>query len=472
MGLRPQGLEYLTARLVSLLDPTQPPPMPRAAQEPLRELMADHLETVLQQTAADLRTRIFLVTRQQVQALRDMGTPETALELVQDLNATGMDPLNFQINTRLHLIMSVPTDDGWEAWWTRTALDSGGIRLPDGPQEPEPAVTAELSQAVRAIARTAAPHMPGCRYIARGILQGTVRTHIGWDYCKPRKSAIRLGPVIVVRRMVETLSNRLLLPQEEVPAPDDRTPEEILQELLGAGMKVEQDVGSINSLEELRDAIGANRLDLVDISPQGRVWSRRGIPYGTLVSSRDVPGSRFNDKLDPEHPRAGGIGPAEEKLITLAAPAHPGRNPRDNWTRNRNARALGFALRIPPDQVINYMTGESDDPQARHLGTCPMARDCPTQCGRMQREGEFPFPVNQDGRYNSCRYYRFLRDHQDASGVERENLAALNIQLAGRELAKHARDGDVRIVPTREPPERERWDEVPAPAHQAQATLF
>ena len=459
-----EGLDYLAARLRSLLDPAKMPPTPPQTDEPLRELMTEQLDTVLQQAANTIRPQIFLITRLQLQALEEMGADPEAIRFITSLNATGLDPLNYQINTRLRFLMGIPANGDWKTWWINQAVDHEGIHVKTGTDAPETAISQELTALVTAAARTALAHMPACIDIAREMAMGRGLPRTGREYAKPQKGTIKLGPVCVTRRMVEELAQRLLVDPSEVPEPDRRTPEEMLQELRQAGLRVEQDIGTVTSIEKLRNTIGSGCLDLVDINLHQRTWATKGIPYGNLISDRDIPGNRLGCKMDEENPILQELGPDETELIRMVVPAHPALNPRDNWTRNRNARALGFITMTPPDQVMAYMSGKSDDPVSRHLGVCPMAKICPTHCGKLQREGEFPFPINQDGRHTSCRYWRFLNEHRQMDREARERMAALNRQLALAELTRNAPGLEVRIVPGKNAGrEQKPWEEYEYP---------
>ena len=441
--------------------PQRPIDAPRpAAMWELHNQMQEGTLADIRELVARMRGRLFLLTDSQQQTLEGLDAP--GHEHVLQLMGLSM-PQDYGIRQLLDTIMkSIPEQPDWSQWWLHTALNPGpGIhQAARGENEADP-ITEVLTGIIRKIGQRALRDLPDHAGIAWEIAAGNLRPDYGRHYLRMQNERVPLAGVLTVYEMTRDLAARMLVPQEEIPR-RDLSPEEVQEELEQEGLDVLKDAGTITTLAALRRDIGMNTLDTITVNAGNRQWCSQKVPNGDRIAPWHLSQSNLEGKVietTPESPlgilpkiplEAAQPGSAEWELIKLTVPSHPGLNPRDNWTESRNARIVALLTGTTPEHVIIYMSGHTDHPVGINRPACPMAARCPTHCGIAQTEQTHAFPFTHDGRFDSCRYYRFLAKHQHDEPEKRESFADLNIQLTLRALIKENQRPHVRLAPTPE----------------------
>ena len=429
-----------------LLSPTSelhqnPDQQPRpAGMWELRNQTADLTRADVREACRELRQRLFILSADQTRLLQEINPAN-----IQDVLALRgrSKPRDFAIRQRLETIAdALPKDRDWKRWWIDTALEPGSGIQQQREQDP---VTETLDGVIRAIAQHALPSLPDHTDIAWHIAAGAVNSPVYAQYFQPQNERIPLASIIITRKMVLALAERLLVSPEQLPQ-DRLGPEELQEELELMGMETLRDTGTLTTLSQLREDIGNRALDAISISPETRLWCRQNVPGNDAIVPWTQPHTPTSGKM-PQDAGALEISGTEIELILLTAPSKPDLNPRDNWTTSQNARIAGYLTRTTPEHVTLYMSGQINQARGIPREQCPLAQSCPTYCGQAQARGEFPFPMNQDGRYENCRYYRFLNQHGQADPTVRESFAQLSIQTTVRALTKLRRDREERLTP-------------------------
>ncbi len=411
-------------------NPSQPRP---TGMWELQNQTASLTRNEVREACRELRQRLFILSKAQTQLLQEINPPH-----LQDiLSLWGRSkPQDFSIRQRLETIgQTLPHDRDWRRWWIDTALQPGsGIQQPhhDNP------VAELLDQVIRTIAQHALPNMPNSSDIAWHIAAGAVQNPIYAKYFQPQTERVPLSSIIITQKMMHSLAERLLISPGQIPD-TGQTPEQIQDELETIGIETLRDTGTLTTLAQLREDIGTKGLDAISISPETRLWCRQNIPGNEAI----VPWRQHHAPTDgkmPPNASTEGIPGAEIELIILTAPSRPDLNPRDSWTTSQNARIAGYLTHTYPEHVTLYMSGQVNQTRGVPREQCPFAQKCPTYCGQAQTMGEFPFPMNQDGKYESCRYYQFLKQHGEAPPSVRDAFAQLSIQTTVRALAKRQRE--------------------------------
>ena len=410
----------------------------------LRNQMRESTLTNIRELVSRMRQSLFLLTDSQQQTLRDLDIPQ--LDELLSLVGRSM-PQDYQIRQRLDTIMnSIPGDRDWTQWWINTALNPGpGIHRPqDHDPETDP-VAGTLNQVIRKIGLRALQDLPSHTTIAWEIAAGNLRTSSGQHYLKLQNEQVPLAGVMTVYRLTRELAERMLVRPDEIPAANP-SPEQVQEELEQEGLDILRDAGTVTTLAALRRDIGVNTLDTITINIQNRQWVHQRVPNGDRIAPWHFTQSNLEGKI-PEPVPENGLGSAEWELIRITVPSHPELNSRDNWTQSRNARIVGYLTGTTPEHVIIYMSGETNHTTGITRPACPMASKCPTHCGIAQAQGTHTFPFTHDGKFESCRYHRFLKQHGNASPETREAFDNLNIQLTLRALIKDNQKKHVRLVP-------------------------
>ena len=413
----------------------------------LRNQMQQSTRADIRELVGRMRGRLFLLSDSQQQTLRDIQAPSLP-ELIS-LMGRSM-PGDYQIRQRLDTIMnSIPEDRDWTTWWINTALNPGpGIHRPQDHDPQTDPVSDALNGIIRRIGLHALREFPSRTDIAWQIAAGNLRKDSGKQYLQLQNERIPLAGVLTVHQLTRELAEKMLVLPAELPE-DNLSPEQVQAELEEEGLDVLRDAGTITTLAALRRDIGVNTLDALTINIMNRQWVHQRVPNGDRIAPWRISQSNLDGKT-PETMPENDLGSAELELLRLTAPSHPELNSRDNWTQSRNARIVAHLTGATPEHVIIYMSGHTDEPRGITREPCPMASRCPTHCGIAQTQGAHTFPFNQDGRFDSCRFYRFLKKHGDASPENREAFATLNIQLTLRALLKENQREHVRLAPHRD----------------------
>ena len=478
--MRPEtpGMKFLLQLARAQLDPDFPEPEPppgkpaRPGRNPadlvqLRRMMAERLTREIRSRLRRNSLRIFRLTPEQVHTLRTLGMPEGLVELLESLDCAMLLPTAYSVNRRLELIATLPGSSpelapDWQTWWLEASEENRGI--PEWDRNPEDDGAAlELDRAVRLAARAAGERMP-----APVDAFNHVRERGEWSSVYQRREPLGKNPVRLSHvwgRLDRAANLARGLGLEPEPVPD---PETVLESLGEAGTEVLRDMGTVGPLTELRRNLGGRDAALVEVNARDRLWWDREASQ-CAVRRRpwsDPRGTRL--WTEPGAEPAGDLSPEEWRLLGLTAPPHPGLSTEPDH-HDKLAQAAAFVNGTTVDHARAFLAGTRDNPERENPPACPRAGECPTHCGRLHREGTRSFPLTDDGRFESCGYWRFLESCGSLEPARRAPVAQARVEemekLAGRK-ARREQPAPEAATDTAPP------DEPATEPETAQASLF
>ncbi len=421
-GNPPETMAPLLDRIRQHYDPdaypkTETPAKPATGRPKsfaqLRTQMSGRTAMLLGERLRSLRFNLFYLTQGALRTLELLDAPERTKDEVRSLNYQVFHFENYPINDRLAVVAALPqTPEGeeegpdWTAWWLDHRDEHIGVHRPQDHDPKEDPVSERLNVLIAAMARAALPHLPSYLECARRLKED-----------EPRK-ALSLAAVCAAYSKTRLLANRIGVRTDFDPDPDQAA-----SELTGASLSFTKDLGFIKSLPELREERPAGGTEKVRTIISANLWHDRE----TLRTAPPF-GRHSNMNVDDiwESPETGAaeISNAERHLIRAAAPPHPMMDDSPIWVQDPAAAAIAFKNHTTPKHAREFLSGQTDDPTPPgNLDRCPMASECRTWCGRLQEQGDLPFPLTFDGRYDSCAYHQFLQVHRNNAPEFREEAA-------------------------------------------------
>ena len=466
----PPGSRYLIDIVLHRIDPSQPdpglpePPEVTGEEERgfavIRREMAQKLRSHLRDYNTLNPEGIFVLNDHQDRTLEGLGLPRSTRDAVRSLNCLMYQVQRHHTNERLEVIGSIPPtpEDGmpnWQQWWLDNIDSRIGVRAHLN-RDPDPAEKT-LDSVVAAIARDAAPHLPGTAVIARCIAQGEEKKgrsgktekarRAGWESSKPK-----LSQVWVFIQKLAQLADGIGMDPGRTMTRWTRTPEGLLAELRREIPGFRQDMGRLGSIEELRAIVRENGIGQVQANGNG-LWHDRDAEESWRISGAFGPRPEIMEL--PELPEKTGPGPeepadelseAETELMELSAPPHPAisRTYQCVTPQDTGMAVIALVNRVTPKHAREYLAGLSDNPRPSGPPGCPQAERCRSWCGRLQARGEMPFALTDDGGHESCGYFRFLAQHGGMTPSQREIHAGSRLEQARREWQRAARKNQGR----------------------------
>ena len=298
---------------------------------------------------------------------------------------------DYTLPAMLWAIMDLPLTDedgntDWLTWWTHTSALSRDIDVLSyrnrGPTHQAHEAPARILTSVIA---AGIPQLPAVRDIGRH-LTNRGRTQTGsYEPKKNDVAAVRLTDVAI-----ETARMYHLAKTAGDPPPPLTDPRELEHLLNEAGIQYLRDMGLIAPPIEMRDDATWRDEDLY-INVDRRLWWRRGTGWEMHNAFSDHGGCHVY--------KASHMTP-QELLMERTAPPDP-RKTGDIYT------AMGWINGMTPNDARGIVAGTADEP-GQPPPMCPMTEHCDSACSQLQREGHVPYPVNDTGNYEDCRYYHFL----------------------------------------------------------------
>ena len=164
-------------------------------------------------------------------------------------------------------------------------------------------------------------------------------------------------------------------------------------------------MGAIAGLEQMRKTLREEKIGDIYANARSRLWHDRKARDSYMLDHRPYQGAGKNQLClreggDPGESRT----QAEWSLMALTVPERPDTEDEPIHSPDSVAASVGFLNRVSPQAAREYLDGRSEDPSPPQPEPCRRAAECPSWCGQLQESGEFPFPLTQDGKYESCRY--------------------------------------------------------------------
>ena len=399
------------------------PPTAQGIPAQMREQTRQQLKSVAKEIAQD----IFRITPQSINTLRSLDLPPDTIEAVLSINYLFKPRFNFNVNHRLEALQTMPpsTDSqppDWETWWLQNMHQYIGIRPYE--QELQDRHMEVLDQAIYAMAKEAAKHTPP--------VKDTAFHTASYAQDRRKKKTPTLMDAWQNLNLLHDLGERLFLTPQDLAPLTYTNPEQVQEALEREGVVLQRDAATFNNIQELREHTAEIPLGNMEILAQAKLWLHSKHPTGYNIGpSRHATGlfPPLETKFSPLPDGARMPAEAETELILLTTPFHPALTDglmNHHWPQAAKAAWLEATT---PNQALDYLSHQTDDPTPPPgLTTCPMTGVCASQCAKVQRENQLPFPLTPDGSHHSCTYMAFLSTHKNSPPEIREVAAKQTIK--------------------------------------------
>ena len=444
----------------------------------LRQAMQRDTHSYLNNTMAKLKQDLFILRPAQLLTLHSLGLPKDIVDQVKSLNFLRLATVPHPVATRLKIVASLPATSedtpDWNAWWYDNHDKGLGIFRPQDHDPQEDPVSESLNTVIHAMADQAADHLPTPVEIARYV---TVNPKTAG---KKAQIPTKLSDVYTAISDIHHTALRLFLTPEHLTALRLGHPDEIAATLREHGWEVDQDLGSITTLEALRPLLPPKGTAGIRVSIPYRIWHRADVGSSYKLTPRDNVHSS-NHRAASLHPKNvqsnEPISKVEWEFMYLSVPTVPIHSHITETPHNPDPQAseLAFLTGTTPKAASDYLHGKASSPMPpQGLDKCPLIDECTSLCAHLQRTGDLPFPFTTDGRHESCHYWQFLSVHLNSPSQFRESVAAQALKQQQELFHKKNRTNHrtAAVVqhdpePTDEIPPEETPAAVPASLQQA-----
>ena len=394
----------------------------------LRQAMQRDTHSYLNNTMAKLKQDLFILRPAQLLTLHSLGLPQDIVDQVKSLNFLRLATIPHPVAIRLKIIASLPKtcDDtpDWAVWWCDISDKHLGIFRPQDHDPLQDPVSERLNTIIRTIGEQAALHLPPpvevTRYVLRRPAAKGQKTH------KP----IKLSDVYTAISDIHQTALRIFLTPEHLTPLRLEHPDEIAETIRAHHGEVDQDLGSITTLEALKPLLPPKGTAGIRVSIPYRIWHRADVGSSYKLTPRDNVYSS-NHKTARLHPRNGQsdehISKVESELMYLSVPTIPIHSHIAETPHSPDPQAseLAFLTGTTPKAASDYLHGKAPSPMPpQELDKCPLIDECASLCAHLQRTGELQFPFTTDGRHEICHYWQFLSIHLNSPSQFRESAAA------------------------------------------------
>lgn len=422
----------------------------------LQQQMTEHTERRLAQDTYYTVRRLISLSELQFLTLSEIGVSEPDIRSLQALNYLLPHHENYAVNDRLDVIATTPlSPPDWKEWWFHYRDSIVGIRRPQDHDPVKDPASENLNRIIDVMAAAALPYLPTVSQICDRMVA---------EAGKERKGkAVRVSDVYICASQLIRWAEGVRVPAEKTGF-QDLTPESIAAVLQETGADYQTDMGTIGTVAELKQILPTRNLADIRTSAVARLWwGKKSSGYWIPMSARKNYQQYSGVKPDPEAE----LSQAEYRLIQLGAPDNP-LSEEHYRMPNPAAATIGWLNRMTPQQVLAVL---NDRPSPPDPDPCPEAAHCQSWCGHLQTAGEYPFPLTDDGDYQSCVYWRFLSRNANSDPVSRELAAQQTIsEWVERQSRKERRDPAYNPDPDWD--EEQALDAEPKPPAVRQATLL
>ena len=370
---------------------------------------------------------LFLLRPGQLHTLENLGTDPEAVAFVKSVNYLSQTGPDYAYNSLLKTIATIPPaglDGGppdWKNWWLIWAREHPGPRRHHKPEAQSPAESV-LNRVIAAMAKAAAQHWPAAPDLIA--------------FAGGAKQSGSLANACTLAGHVAATAQAMGLSPESIPY-RHIGPEALAGQLDQSGTAYRKDIGRVSDLPAMKELLGKEGLKEIYTCRKTGIWYGRDTSDGYIIAQNAPAGDCLRTRLVAPGPDRSNGGPRnyEEALAEmLAPPAGDRRNATlDEITTHLTTAHVARVNLMSPQAITEFFAGDAAAPGAEIHPVCPMHEECRSVCGAAQRAGLFPFPLTWDGRFESCRYWRFRAENAGKDPVNRELSARLAYEkLAGK----------------------------------------
>ena len=403
--------------------------------EALRDAMETRTRNLVETSTSSLRHCVFRIPEGGVHTLLSLPLPQQVTADILSLNYLARDIHSYDANDPLEILETLPASSevqppDWKQWWLDNAGTYIGIHRCAREEFEDSELATTLDQAVRAMAQAAATSLPSIRDVATHDI-----------YSAGRKSTpLTLMDASSNMELFSEFGKSILVPETAMGTLDYQSPEKLLADLRATGLTPVQDMGTFKDLEELRTHTQHIPLSRMEISVTAGLWLDRGHHRAYKIAPRHETGWSPNpeSKLHPTPDPKDIPCRTEQRLMVATVPFHPAMT--DGLISHQEPlfEKAAWLAATTPKTAREYLSGNTDDYcPPKDLEACPHIMVCASQCAKVQRTGERPYPLTADGRHQSCQYADFLETHKQ--GEPGPRAAAAEVALAKLEGPKKPR---------------------------------
>ena len=442
--------------------------------EHLRQAMQSETQSYLETVTRELKRELFILTPSQFRTLQSIDLPPTLIESVASLNFLKLRTAPYPVQDRLSTIAALPptpqeehaTPD-WTTWWCDQRQTRIGVHRPQDHDPQQDPVSHDLNRVIAHMAEAAVPHLPTPPQIAQHINNHAPRTR------KTPSAQTQLSAVYTAAFDIHHLARRLSLPKDQLTVLCAGDPETMTRTLREHGLNIDQDIGTVTTLEALKSLLSGRGTKQLRISIPTRIWHRTDVQDSYKITPTDNVYSTgmTNSHILRDAENTGSRSHTEWRLMSLTTPKVPLHSHTTPTPHSPDPQAseLAFLTGTTPNAASGYLHDLTDSPlPSQDLGQCPLISQCPSVCAQLQATGKFAFPLTPDGRHQSCHYWQFLQVHLNSPPPFRESAAAQELKRQ-QELLHHHYKTNSKTNRTQHPSKSED-DPAQTPVPIAQAS--
>ena len=344
-------------------------------------------------------SNLFMLLPEQIATLKSLNLDTQDVEFVRSINFLSRPTRIYNLSNLLQAIETIPpksdeqSQPDWTGWWMTWAKTKPGMhRRTIKNTTPTEDL---LNRVLEAMAEQAIQHWPTYTELAQFI--------------SPRKTA-HLGQIYTMACHITSMATGIRVNYSEIPY-RNKSPEQVAEILDGSGTKYERDIGTIGDIAELKARIAPYGLDQIYTNNSNGTWYPKKLGDSWIIFY-NAP-TNINPRLElvePNHREPDTeLSNDELELIRLTEPTSRQSKITNNLMKHRTISSIARVNSMSLNATIEFLEGpETERPIPEHHPKCPMAEQCETNCGHAQRTDLFPFPLTQDGKFESCLYWQFL----------------------------------------------------------------
>lgn len=375
---------------------------------------------------------LFMLLPEQIATLESLNLDAQDVEFVQSINFLSRPTRIYNLSNLLKAIETIPpkpsdkSQPDWTGWWMTWAKTKPGMHR--GTIKNTTPTEDMLSRVLDAMYEQAIQHWPTYAELSQFI--------------SPRKTA-RLGQIYTMACHITAMATGIQVNYSEIPY-RNKSPEQVAEILDGSGIEYERDIGTIGDIAELKALIAPYGIDQISTDETHGTWHSRDVSNSWIIPYNAPTNIDPRLKLveDNHHEPDTELSNDELKLIRLTEPTSRQSQITNDLMKHLTVSSIARINSMSLNAAMEFLEGTATErPLPEHHPKCPITEQCQTNCGHAQRTDLFPFPLTQDGKFESCRYWQFLSININKPPITRELAAQEEIKKLPSKILKAKKTG-------------------------------
>ena len=342
---------------------------------------------------------LFMLLPKQIATLESLNLDAQDIEFVQSINFLSRPQRIYNLSNLLQAIETIPpkpdekSQPDWTGWWMTWAKTKPGMHRRTI-QNTTPTENL-LIRVMDSIAERAVQHWPSYAELA--------------EFISPHKTT-GLAQIYTMACHITSMAIGIGVDYREIPY-QNKSPEQVAEILDSSGTAYERNIGTIGDIAELKTLISPYGLDQIYTNDSNGTWYPNTLSDSWIISYNAPTNINPRLKLVEHNHREPDteLSNDELKLIRLTEPTSSPSQITNNLMKHLTVSSIARVNSMSLHAAMEFLEDpETEKPTPESHPKCPMAEQCQTNCGHAQLTDLFPFPLTQDGKFESCLYWQFL----------------------------------------------------------------